>query len=49
MGNELRPVAALYVRKDSIYKALVVECYDIERDARSYRGCYPVAGCKFVF
>lgn len=36
-------VAALYVRADSIYKQLIgVECFDIARDARSYRGPWPV-------
>lgn len=36
-------VAALYVRRDSPYKALPdVECYDVDRDARSYAGPWPV-------
>jgi len=42
MENNLRPVAALYVRADSIYKKKCIECYDIERDARIYAGPYPV-------
>lgn len=40
--GELRPVAALYVREDSIYKKLCLECYDIHRDARIYPGPLPV-------
>lgn len=42
MGG-LVTVAALYVRSDSIYKQLPgVDCYDEERDARTYAGPYPV-------
>lgn len=36
------PVVALYVQKRSIYRQLGVECFDIERDARSYGGWLPV-------
>lgn len=36
-------VAALYVRRDSHYKAIPgVECYDADRDARNYAGPWPV-------
>lgn len=36
-------VAALFLRANSIYKSIPdVDCYDIERDARSYRGPHPV-------
>ena len=36
-------VAALFVRSDSIYKSIPeVDCWDIDRDARLYRGNHPV-------
>ena len=36
-------MAALFVRADSIYKTLPgVDAYDIERDARTYDGPWPV-------
>lgn len=36
-------VAALFVRADSHYKTMAgVECYDMERDARTYDGPWPV-------
>lgn len=35
-------VSALYIRKDSIYKTLGVDCWDIERDARKWPGGNPV-------
>jgi hypothetical protein len=39
-------ISALYVRKDSVYKTLGVDCWDIERDARNWPGgnaviCHP--------
>ena len=38
-----RPIASLFVRGDSIYKALPnVDCYDIDRDARTWLGGCPV-------
>lgn len=36
-------IACLFVEKDSIYKTIPeCDCYDIERDAMTYRGNYPV-------
>lgn len=35
-------VAALFVRADSCYKDLGLDCYDIDRDARCYTGPGPV-------
>jgi hypothetical protein len=35
-------VSALFVRPDSVYKALGVNCWDAARDARSYTGPGPV-------
>ena len=41
--TDTNPVAALFVRPDSIYKTLPgVECYDIDRDARTFPGGMPV-------
>lgn len=38
-----RPVAALFVRADSVYKTMPgVDCYDIERDALTWPGGCPV-------
>lgn len=34
----MKPVAALFVTRDSHYKALGVECFDIDRDARTFQG-----------
>src|SRR6185437_10212508 len=36
------PIAALYVRKDSVYKDLGCDCWDADRDARLYPGPMPV-------
>jgi hypothetical protein len=35
-------VAALFVRRDSVYAELAQECFDIDRDARTYAGPWPV-------
>jgi hypothetical protein len=35
-------VSALYVRIDSVYKELGLDCWDIERDARNFDGLGPV-------
>lgn len=35
-------VSVLYVRNDSVYKELDVDCWDIERDARKWPGGNPV-------
>jgi len=36
-------IAALFVAKGSIYKSFdFIDCYDVERDAMSYRGTLPV-------
>jgi hypothetical protein len=35
-------ITVLFVRKDSIYKKLGVDCWDIERDARLWQGGNPV-------
>lgn len=35
-------VTALYVREDSVYKSLGLDCYDINRDARLFPGGNPV-------
>jgi len=38
-----RPVAALFVRADSVYKTMVgVDCYDIDRNALTWPGGCPV-------
>lgn len=42
-ANRLHPVVVLFVRRDSIYKTLPgVECYDVDRDARTWPGGCPV-------
>jgi len=35
-------VSVLYTRKDSIYKEMNVDCWDIDRDARKWEGGNPV-------
>jgi len=35
-------ISALFVRKDSVYKALGIDCWDIERDATKWPGGNPV-------
>jgi hypothetical protein len=35
-------ISALYVRKDSIYKSLGLDCWDIDRDSRNFSGLGPV-------
>lgn len=35
-------VSALFVRTDSIYKSLEIDCWDIERDARLWPGGNPI-------
>lgn len=42
-GMQYNPVAVLFARKDSIYKTLPgCDVFDLERDARNYRGPFPV-------
>ena len=35
-------ISALFVRKDSVYKTLGVDCWDIERDATLWPGGNPI-------
>lgn len=43
MNREVKTVAALFVRTDSIYKRMDgVDCWDIERDALTWLGGWPV-------
>lgn len=43
MSAPLQPVAALFVRQDSVYKALPgVDAWDAQRDAREFTGGMPV-------
>lgn len=38
-----RKIAALFVRRDSVYKGMAgVDCYDIDRDARTFTGGMPI-------
>lgn len=41
-AQELPRVAVLFARRDSVYKALGADVYDIDRDARRYAGPWPV-------
>lgn len=41
-AEEMTKISVLYVRKDSIYKTLGVDCWDITRDARNYSGHNPI-------
>ena len=42
-GQDGRKVAALFVRRDSVYKKIPgVDCYDIDRDARTFPGGMPI-------
>lgn len=38
----MKNVTALFVRTDSVYKQLGIDCYDIDRDARNFNGKNPV-------
>jgi hypothetical protein len=39
----MNPIAALFVRRDSVYKTFPeIDCYDADRDAKSWRGGCPV-------
>lgn len=41
--REMYPVAVLFARRDSVYKAIPhVDVWDVERDARTYSGSSPV-------
>lgn len=31
-------IAALYVRRDSVYKSMGLDCFDIDRDATNWQG-----------
>lgn len=42
MKTEIKPVSVLFVRSDSVYKELGVDCWDIERDARNWPGGNPI-------
>ncbi len=35
-------ISALFVRKDSVYKELGIDCYDIDRDGRNFSGTHPI-------
>lgn len=37
-----KPVCVLFVMEDSIYKSMGADCYDVERNALTYRGDVPV-------
>lgn len=41
-ANYTPKVSALFVRRNSIYKKLGVDCWDIDRDARNFPGGNPV-------
>ncbi len=38
----MNDVAVLFARRDSVYSGFAVEVFDAERDARTYRGPWPV-------
>lgn len=40
--TETVAISALFVRKDSVYKTLGIDCWDIERDATNWPGGNPI-------
>lgn len=41
MKEKVKGISVLFVTRTSIYKELVEDCYDIERDARTFPGASP--------
>lgn len=41
-GDHTKPISVLFVRKDSIYKSLTRDCWDIERNALNWPGGNPL-------